>query len=87
MLGKEFHRVGRLFGFGFVGKDTIASIMFQRWSQIPTIGAVWVPCFLFVWLLVEYDFGAWWCHGGAVKVVVSFNHLVGGYLGVASGRS
>lgn len=73
---EKFHRVGDAFGFGFIGEDPIAAVMFHCWAKVPSLSAMWVPLFALLWFFVEDYVCARWCHGSFIEIEGAFEHVV-----------
>ncbi len=59
-----------------VGHDGLdASVMFERWADVPTICCVEAPLFLSEWFQMDKDFGARRGHGCGVKGKRAFHGL------------
>ena len=43
LMMKKFNSVGDAFGFCFVDKHIVKSVMFHRGPKVPSVGTVWVP--------------------------------------------
>jgi hypothetical protein len=87
MLWKKIDCVGDVFRFGLVREDRMASVMFQCWAEIPSAGSMWIPGFALLQFLLNDDLHAWWCQRCFTLIEGSFQHVVGGDFGIASGRA
>ena len=68
MRWKPGECVRNTLGSGFPNPDAIASVMMHRGADVPAVDGMRSPCGSLVGLLVDEDFGARRCKGGAVLI-------------------
>ena len=70
--------VGYAFGVGFVDVYSVASVVFECRSEVPSIAPVSRPGLADGWLFVDDNLGAWRCEWCAVEVEETVDESLGG---------
>ena len=67
-LGGGFNGICDSLGLGLVDEHVVTPVVFQRWSQIPSVSSMGIPRSPLGWFLMEDYFGAWWCQWCLIEI-------------------